>query len=204
MALIKFLKPQNQLEKGGRSAAPVQQDAGEPEKTCPNCHRQTPLSRLWGNDLVCACGYHFRMKARQRIRMITDPGSFVEMFSALRSENPLDFPGYRDKIETVQAASREGEAVLCGIARIAGQPCYLFVMERYLGLGDVLWVRRLHCHLPSLPQKTIQTGYGTSVAPLSELDPENDDPGVWIPSPHILNELDFLRRVLVWMAVGTM
>ena len=81
MALIKFLKPQNQLETGGRSAAPVQQDAGEPEKTCPNCHRQTPLSRLWGNDLVCACGYHFRMKARQRIRMIADPGSFAELFA---------------------------------------------------------------------------------------------------------------------------
>ena len=117
MALIKFLKPQNQLEKGGRSAAPVQQDAGEPEKTCPNCHRQTPLSRLWGNDLVCTCGYHFRMKARQRIRMIADPGSFAELFPSLRSDNPLNFPGYRDKIETVQAASGEEEAVLCGTAR---------------------------------------------------------------------------------------
>ena len=137
MALIKFLKTQNQLEKGGRSAAPVQQDAGEPEKTCPNCHRQTPLSRLWGDNLVCACCYHFRMKARQRIRMITDPGSFKELFSSLRSEDPLNFPGYRDKIETVQAASREGEAVLCGTARIAGQPCYLFVMELYFMMGSM-------------------------------------------------------------------
>ena len=137
MALIKFLKPRNQLEKGGRTAAPVQQDAGEPEKTCPNCHRQTPLSRLWGNDLVCACGYHFRMKARQRIRMITDPGSFAELFPSLRSENPLNFPGYRDKIETVQAASGEEEAVLCGTARIGGQPCCLFVMEPYFMMGSM-------------------------------------------------------------------
>ena len=137
MALIKFLKPQNQLETGGRSAAPVQQDAGEPEKTCPNCHRQTPLSRLWGNDLVCTCGYHFRMKARQRIRMIADPGSFAELFPSLRSKNPLNFPGYRDKIETVQAASGEEEAVLCGTARIGGQPCCLFVMEPYFMMGSM-------------------------------------------------------------------
>ena len=137
MALIKFLKPQNQLEKGGRTTAPVQQDAGEPEKTCPNCHRQTPLSRLWGNDLVCACGYHFRMKARQRIRMITDQGSFAELFPSLRSDNPLNFPGYRDKIETVQAASGEEEAVLCGTARIGGQPCCLFVMEPYFMMGSM-------------------------------------------------------------------
>ncbi len=56
MAFIHFLKPKNQLEEGGRTAAPVQQDQGEPEKTCPNCRRDIPLSRLWANDLVCSCG----------------------------------------------------------------------------------------------------------------------------------------------------
>ena len=47
MALLNFLKPKNQLEEGGRSSAPVQRDAGEPEKKCPNCHKDIPLSRLW-------------------------------------------------------------------------------------------------------------------------------------------------------------
>ena len=32
MALLNFLKPKNQLEEGGRTSAPVQRDAGEPEK----------------------------------------------------------------------------------------------------------------------------------------------------------------------------
>ena len=52
MALMNFLKPKNQLEEGGRTSAPVQRDAGEPEKDCPNCHKDIPLSRLWANDLV--------------------------------------------------------------------------------------------------------------------------------------------------------
>ena len=69
MALLNFLKPKNQLEEGGRTAALVQQDAGEPEKKCPNCHKEIPLSHLWANRLVCTCGYHFRLKARQRIKM---------------------------------------------------------------------------------------------------------------------------------------
>ena len=85
MALINFLKPKNQLEEGGRSAAPVQQDAGEPEKSCPNCRKDIPLSRLWANDLVCPCGYHFRMKARQRIQMLADRDSFQELFSSSAS-----------------------------------------------------------------------------------------------------------------------
>lgn len=135
--MLNFMKPMNQLEEGGRSAAPVQRDAGEPEKKCPNCRKEIPLSRLWANDLVCSCGYHFRMKARQRIQMIADRGSFRELFSGMKADNPLDFPGYREKIETVRVASGEQEAVICGTAAIGKQKCCLFVMESYFMMGSM-------------------------------------------------------------------
>lgn len=137
MALINFLKPKNQLEEGGRTAAPVQQDDGEPEKNCPNCHKDIPLSRLWANDLVCQCGYHFRMKARQRIMLIADKDSFQEFYIDIKADNPIDFPGYSEKIETVRVASGEDEAVICGTATIGGQACCLFVMEAYFMMGSM-------------------------------------------------------------------
>ena len=137
MALLNFLKPKNQLEEGGRTAAPVQRDAGEPEKKCPNCHKDIPLSRLWANDLVCPCGYHFRMKARQRIQMIADKGSFYELYSNMKADDPLNFPGYKDKLETVRVASSENEAVVCGIAAIGKQKCCLFAMESYFMMGSM-------------------------------------------------------------------
>lgn len=137
MAFINFLKPKNALEEGGRAGAPVQQDAGEPEKTCPNCRKAIPLSKLWAGDLVCPCGYHFRMKARQRIKLVTDKESFRELFSDIRSCNPLDFPGYTEKVETVTDASGEAEAVVCGTAAIDGIPCALFVMEPYFMMGSM-------------------------------------------------------------------
>ena len=137
MALISFLKPKNKLEEGGRTSAPLHRDDGEPEKTCPSCHKSIPLSRLWENNLVCPCGYHFRMKARQRIKMIADKDSFHELYSDLKSGNPLSFPGYRDKIDTVRAASGEEEAVICGTASIGGQKCCLFVMESYFMMGSM-------------------------------------------------------------------
>ncbi len=137
MALMNFLKPKNQLEEGGRSAAPVQRDAGEPEKNCPNCHKDIPISRLWANDLVCSCGHHFRMKARQRIQMITDKNSFRELYSGIKADNPLNFPGYKDKVETVRVASCEEEAVICGTAMIGKQKCCLFVMESYFMMGSM-------------------------------------------------------------------
>ena len=77
------------------------------------------------------------MKARQRIRMIADKGSFHELFSEMRSENPLDFPGYQDKMETVRAASGEEEAVVCGTASIGRRKCCLFVMESYFMMGSM-------------------------------------------------------------------
>lgn len=137
MALLNFLKPKNQLEEGGRTSAPVQRDDGEPEKNCPNCHKDIPLSRLWANNLVCPCGYHFRMKARQRIQMIVDKGSFYELYSNIKAENPLNFPGYNDKVETVRVASGEKEAVVCGTAMIGKQKCCLFVMESYFMMGSM-------------------------------------------------------------------
>lgn len=137
MALLNFLKPKNQLEEGGRSSAPVQRDAGEPEKKCPNCHKDIPLSRLWANDLVCSCGYHFHMKARQRIQMITDKGSFHELYPNMKADNPLNFPGYKEKLETVRVASSEKEAVVCGTAAIGKQKCCLFVMEPYFMMGSM-------------------------------------------------------------------
>lgn len=137
MAFINFLQPKNRLEEGGRTTAPIHEDAGEPEKTCPNCRKPIPLSRLWANHLVCPCGYHFRMKARQRIAEVTDKGTFRELFREMKSGNPLIFPGYSEKIETVRTACGETEAVLCGTATVGKQRCCLFVMEPYFMMGSM-------------------------------------------------------------------
>lgn len=137
MPLLNFLKPKNELESGGRVSAPVQRDAGEPEKKCPNCHKDIPLSKLWANNLVCTCGYHFRMKSRHRLRMITDKGTFREMYSDMKSTNPLSFPGYKEKLETVQVSSGEEEGVICGTAQIGKQQCCIFVMESYFMMGSM-------------------------------------------------------------------
>ena len=137
MALLNFLKPKNNLEEGGRTAAPVQRDAGEPEQNCPNCHKDIPMSKLWANGLVCTCGYHFRMKARQRISMVVDKNSFCELFANIKSVNPLSFPGYKDKLETSKRAAEEEDAVICGTAMIGRQRCCIFAMESYFMMGSM-------------------------------------------------------------------
>ena len=138
LPFLNFLyKPKNELEQGGRTAALVQEDASEPEKTCPNCHKSIPVSRLWSNWNTCQCGYHFRMGGRQRLQFLTDKDSFQELFAQVEGKDPLDFPGYQEKLETVRKVSSEREAVLCGTARIGGQPCCLFIMEPRFMMGSM-------------------------------------------------------------------
>ena len=136
---VQFLhKPKNELEKGGKQAADIQPDENEPSQTCPNCHRQVPLSQLWGNHHCCPfCQHHFRMTVRQRLHFITDPDSFQEQDAALTAGDILDFPGYRQKLDTTRNASGQTEAVICGTAFIGGFPCCLFVMDPFFMMGSM-------------------------------------------------------------------
>ncbi len=138
MSIIRiFNKPKNELETGGRQTV-IAQDANEPSEACPNCHKQIPLSQIWGNDFCCVnCGHHFRMNARQRLHLIVDEDSFSEFYTNLQSEDFLEFPGYKKKLDTTRNASREVEAVLCGTAKICGEACCLFVMEPFFMMGSM-------------------------------------------------------------------
>lgn len=137
MAFLHFLKPDNQLEKGGRDGIAVQSDALEPELTCPECRKSTLISHLQSRYMVCKCGYHFRMKARERIQMTVDRGTFQEMFQDVTAKNPLQFPGYPEKLETVRISSGENEAVVCGTGKIDGQECAFFFMEPGFMMGSM-------------------------------------------------------------------
>ncbi len=55
----------------------------------------------------------------------------------MKSKNPLNFPNYTEKLETVQNASREKEAVVCGTGKLDGQAVCIFAMEPYFMMGSM-------------------------------------------------------------------
>lgn len=137
MGIMKFLRPKNELESGGRSSLPEQQAVSEPEMTCPNCHKTIPVSKLKANYFTCQCGYHFRMSARARLSYITDEGSFTELFADVENTDPLQFPGYQKKLESTAKSSKENEAVLTGTAEINKYKCCIFIMEPLFMMGSM-------------------------------------------------------------------
>ena len=69
--------------------------------------------------------------------MLTDEGSFQELFRDLQSADPLAFPGYQKKLETARLSSGDLEAVLCGTAAIGGEQCCFFAMEPGFMMGSM-------------------------------------------------------------------
>ncbi len=140
MPSFQFLhRPKNPLEQGGRTSIPARPGEEDAELTqqCPNCHRQTGLSQLWSDANTCSCGYHFRIRAAQRLRLLTDRGSYIPEFDGLISNDPLEFPGYQRKLDATQSLSGGEEAVLCGRATIGGAACCIFVMDPYFMMGSM-------------------------------------------------------------------
>jgi len=132
-----FKKPKNELEKGGRAPDKRIESDIEMNEICPVCGFANPISDLGNYMHVCRCGHHFRISARQRISYMTDEDSFSELFEDVVSKDPIEFPGYAEKLEQIKRSAGEPEAVVCGTATISGEKCAMFVMNPYFMMGSM-------------------------------------------------------------------
>jgi len=112
---------------------------------CYNCSSQLPKKDLENNLMVCPnCDYHFRIGARERIKLIADEGTFNEMFQDILPCDPLGFvdtQSYKARQESAKAKSGLDEAVVVGTCEIDGQKTAIAVMDfEYMGgsMGSVV------------------------------------------------------------------
>ena len=130
---------QNSFANEGRLNQPAMGSLKLVEK-CPKC-KEILYIRDWEKNLkVCPrCNYHFRLSAHERIALLVDQGSFVELDQDLVSVDPLHFttnpPGYADhhpyteKLAEAQRKTGLNEAVVIGHATIESRPLSLAVMD---------------------------------------------------------------------------
>ncbi|NCO53249.1 MAG: acetyl-CoA carboxylase carboxyltransferase subunit beta [Deltaproteobacteria bacterium] len=100
---------------------------------CKNCQEIIYAKEIVRNLNVCPkCDYHFRISARERIELILDEGSFVEMDAAVRSVDFLEFRDtkkYKDRIRDAIKKAGDGDAVICGTGQIEGLPVVVGVFD---------------------------------------------------------------------------
>jgi acetyl-CoA carboxylase carboxyl transferase subunit beta len=121
------------FRKERKSRAPSRERLEIPADTWDKCEQcgHTDIRENFDRALqVCPeCSYHRRVTARRYIELLTDPGSFEELFADLRSADPLEFEGYPDRLERAHRKTGIHEAMIAGHATIEAAPLSLGVME---------------------------------------------------------------------------
>jgi len=105
---------------------------------CPKCGEVLFTKNLEENARVCtACEYHFRISARARLEQLVDENSFEEWDSEMLPQDPIEFPGYQNKLLEAREKSGVTEGVLTGRAVIEGVPVVLAFNEAYFMMGSM-------------------------------------------------------------------
>ena len=105
---------------------------------CPDCGKELDKDAVVTNAYVCtACGSYFRVRTKNRIRMVCDKGTFTPWFEDLEISNPLDFPGYEDKLADVKEKTGLHEGVTVGSGEIFGEKVALGVCDARFLMGSM-------------------------------------------------------------------
>ena len=97
---------------------------------CNMCGGAIVTEDVKKNYYICPrCKGYFRVHARERVRRVADEGSFEEWDQDLTGGNPLDYPGYEEKLAATRLKTGLREAVVTGKCRVGGQETVLGVMD---------------------------------------------------------------------------
>lgn len=107
-------------------------------RKCNKCGNIIYNNDLAENKYVCTkCDHHFRISARDRIKIIADENTFVEFDEKMESLNPIGYKTYEDKINTAKESSNLKEAVVCGKCKINDNETIIAVMDSSFMMGSM-------------------------------------------------------------------
>ncbi|MDY3275395.1 MAG: acetyl-CoA carboxylase carboxyltransferase subunit alpha [Agathobacter sp.] len=105
---------------------------------CPACKKELIKSTVVKKKYVCyECGHYFRVRAKNRIKMVADAGSFEAWGEELTTGNPLNFPEYEDKVAQTQEKTGLKEGVTIGKCTIYGEQTVLGVIDARFMMGSM-------------------------------------------------------------------
>jgi len=72
---------------------------------------------------------NLRLSWQERLALTADEGSFTEFDAGLSSCNPINYPGYEEKITSLQKETGAKEAVITGRCTIEGEKALIGIMD---------------------------------------------------------------------------
>jgi acetyl-CoA carboxylase carboxyl transferase beta subunit len=105
---------------------------------CPKCGKVIYTKLLLVNYKSCdECGYNFKVTAKERFAMILDGGELQEFDAQMTTRDPLNFPGYGDKLAKTQTQTGLADGVVTGKGKINGLPVMAGVMDPSFFMGSM-------------------------------------------------------------------
>jgi len=100
---------------------------------CEGCRQIIWKKDLEANWNVCSkCGYHFRLDARGRLRLLLDDEQYQEHDAGLETTDPLrfvDLKPYQERLQSAQQTTGLKDAVITAEGKLDGRPVLLCAME---------------------------------------------------------------------------
>ncbi|ARF16369.1 acetyl-CoA carboxylase subunit beta [Sporosarcina ureae] len=139
MSIKELFKKKPKIDRHTMPSAKSKSDVPEGIMTkCPECKHVILTKDLLKNGKVCpSCQHHYKMTAQERIDHLFDDNSFESMDDHLKTENPLNFPSYTEKVEADAKATGLNEAVLTGVGTIQGTQVAVAVMDAHFRMGSM-------------------------------------------------------------------
>ncbi len=100
---------------------------------CTSCNELIHANELQGNKHCCPkCGHHYRLTGLQRIDLLVDKDSFIEMYTQFKSTDPLHFvdtEAYADRLKKAATTTGRDEAAIVGTCEINNITIALCVLD---------------------------------------------------------------------------
>lgn len=97
---------------------------------CPKCKTTHFINFFVKQNYICPdCGYHFRMTPNDRIKLLTKPNKYKEVFKNLHNTDPLLFQGYQTKLKKAYRKSKNKSGVKVVVSKIGSHKIVLAVLD---------------------------------------------------------------------------
>ena len=105
---------------------------------CPRCGQDSSHQAVSRNLYLCPhCGHHCPVGAYYRLGITLDHGSFRELYPKIAAQDPLSFPGYREKLAEARQKTGLSEAAVSAVGTIDGRRCVVGVLDSRFLLGSM-------------------------------------------------------------------
>lgn len=105
---------------------------------CPQCKTTHFINFYAKKKFVCPdCHYHFTLTPEEWIKYLSNGNTFQEQDKNLDTIDPLEFPGYQDKLKKARKQSKAKSAVKTGLTQVGDYPVVFAILDARFMMGSM-------------------------------------------------------------------